>query len=75
MEAARKGLLHHSPINPMLYHVWLQGFEVEARDSAEALAKACKKLRENPASCIRGVGQGAARRSKHGVLWRIITGK
>ena len=62
-------------INPMLYHVWLQGFELEARDSADALAKACQKMRDNPAAHIRGVGQGGARKSKHGVLWRLITGK
>jgi hypothetical protein len=59
----------------MLYHVWLQGFEVEAKDSADALAKACRKLRENPAMYLRSVRQGPARSSKHGVLWRIITGK
>ena len=56
------------PISAMLYHVWLQGFEVESHDSADALAKACQRLRANPAAYIRGVGQGGARRSKHGVL-------
>jgi hypothetical protein len=59
----------------MLYQIWLRGFEVEARDSVEAVARACQKLRENPASHIAGVRRGTARRNTHGVLWRLFTGK
>jgi hypothetical protein len=59
----------------MQYFVWLRGFEVEARDPAEALAKACQKLREKPASYIGGVRFGPARKSNRGILWRLITGK
>ncbi len=58
----------------MIYQIWLRGFEVAARDSADALTRACQKLRENPAAHIAGVRHGA-RKTRHGILWRLVTGK
>ena len=59
-----------------LYHVRLQyGFHVDASDKAEAFAKACRAIRENPGSHIARIEQPDAPKGKRSFVKRLVTGE